>query len=131
MRIARCIDREWLIANDEDRALYLRLLGSAVTRSDWLCFAYSLMSNHIHLGFVGGRVPLGSLLKRVNSPFARWTNANVDRIGPMFADRPAAWEIRRANVGRLIAYIHNNPVRAGVVASAAESSWTSHHAYID
>ena len=32
--------------------------------------------------------------------------------------------------GRLIAYLHNNPVRAGVVSLASESNWTSHGYYV-
>jgi hypothetical protein len=31
---------------------------------------------------------------------------------------------------RLIAYIHNNPVRAGVVSRARDCSWTSHQMYV-
>jgi hypothetical protein len=34
-------------------------------------------------------------------------------------------------VGRLIAYHHNNPVDAGLVGRARESTWTSHQAYLD
>jgi hypothetical protein len=30
----------------------------------------------------------------------------------------------------LVAYIHNNPVRAGVVSDPANSAWTSHRAYL-
>jgi len=30
----------------------------------------------------------------------------------------------------LLAYIHNNPVRAGVVVDPADSGWTSHRAYL-
>jgi hypothetical protein len=30
----------------------------------------------------------------------------------------------------VIEYVHNNPVRAGVVARATESTWTSHRAYV-
>ena len=30
----------------------------------------------------------------------------------------------------LIAYVHNNPVRAGIVNEAAHSAWTSHRAYL-
>jgi hypothetical protein len=30
----------------------------------------------------------------------------------------------------VLAYIHNNPVRAGVVSHALDSSWTSHHYYV-
>ena len=32
--------------------------------------------------------------------------------------------------GYLGAYIHNNPVRAGIVQNAADSTWSSHRAYI-
>ena len=35
-----------------------------------------------------------------------------------------------AGVPRLINYIHRNPVRAGVAATTAETSWTSHRAYL-
>jgi hypothetical protein len=30
----------------------------------------------------------------------------------------------------LVSYVHCNPVRAGVVAAADESNWTSHRAYL-
>ncbi len=33
-------------------------------------------------------------------------------------------------VARLIAYIHRNPVRAGLVTAPADTDWTSHRAYL-
>jgi REP element-mobilizing transposase RayT len=142
MRIARCtspnvvyhvisrfVDREWRFRDQHERALYLHYLAIALERCDWLCLAYALMSNHIHLALLGGRSQFGSLMKRVHSPFALVMNKRHARLGPVMADRPAAWAIREGNEKNLIAYIHNNPVRAGVVGRARDSRWTSHAAY--
>ena len=128
--ISRFVDERWFIHNDAERAHYLLLLGRALAESDWLCVAFAIMSNHIHLGLVAGRSTLDSLLRSVNSPFAEWMNTQYNRRGPMFADRAASPCIQHRDVARVIAYIHNNPVKAGVVARARDSHWTSHRAYL-
>ncbi len=129
--ITRFVDREWFFEDDEERAHYLRLLGRALKHSDWRCIAYALMSNHIHLAMIAGNQPLESWAKAAHSPFAQWMNRRHGRLGPVMAERPKDFRILTENVGSVIAYIHNNPVRAGVVKRAAESSWTSHQAYLD
>ena len=43
--------------------------------------------------------------------------------------RPSTYEIALEGAGRLIAYHHNNPVKAKVVRSAGDSDWTSHGLY--
>jgi hypothetical protein len=58
-------------------------------------------------------------------------NSRHDRIGSMFVRGPKALHVNRDGVGNVIAYIHNNPVRAGVVGAARESMWTSHRGYLD
>jgi hypothetical protein len=128
--ISRFVDRTWLLSDDLQRDRYLHLLGRALRRSDWRCLAYALMSNHLHFAVVAGAEPMDSWTKRVNSPFANWMNARHGRLGPVFADRPAAFAMRPRAEGSLIAYIHNNPVRAGVVARARDCTWTSHPSYV-
>lgn len=129
--IWRFVDHRWFIAGDEERACYLRWLGRALSDSDWRCLAFALMSNHIHVAAVAGREPLAAWSRRVNLPFARWINDRLGRIGPVFADRANDWATAPTGVANLIAYIHNNPVRAGVVSHARDSDWTSHAAYIN
>jgi len=126
----RFVDREWFIQDHEERERYLQLLGRAVATSDWLCLAYALMSNHIHLALVAGESTLDSWIRRVHSPFATWMNARHHRLGPLFAHRPKSPAIQAHDEGRVIAYIHNNPVQAGVVRHARDSDWTSHRAYL-
>jgi putative transposase len=128
--ISRFVDRSWLLTDDQERGEYLRLLGRALDRSSWRCLAYALMSNHIHLAFVAGEDAMSTWTKRTHSPFANWINERHGRLGPVFADRPAMFVVRPEHEGRLIAYIHNNPVRAGVAPSPGASPWTSHAAYL-
>lgn len=127
---SRFVDRNWEFTQSIEREKYLHYLGLALEKSDWRCISYALMSNHIHHGWIAGETPFGALFKAVHSPFARWMNARRERLGPLFADRPLVSITRPENVARTITYIHNNPLRAGVVGCAAESSWTSHQAYL-
>jgi len=106
------------------------LLGRALEESQWRLITYAIMSNHIHLGVIAGADPLDRWIRRVHSPFADAMNRARDRIGCVFVRGPKALLVDRTDVGNLIAYVHNNPVRAGVVARPGESSWTSHRAYL-
>lgn len=128
--ISQFVDRSWLIRDAEERATYLRLLGIALTGCDWRCVAYALMSSHIHLVLLAGTMPLSSWAMRVHSPFAAWMNKRHGRKGPVFAERPDSPGIRPSDEGRVIAYVHNNPVSAGVVRRARNSTWTSQRAYL-
>ena len=128
--ISRFVDREWFIRDDDERRNYLRLLGRALSRTDWRCFSFAVMSNHIHLGAIAGRQPLDRWIRRVHSPFADSMNRAYGRIGPMFVRGPKGIHVPRSAVGSVIAYIHNNPVRAKLVERASASTWTSHRAYV-
>lgn len=129
--ITRFVDREWFFEDDIERAKYLYYLGKALEHTDWKCIGYALMSNHIHLAMVAGREPMESWSKATHAPFASWMNHRHNRLGPVMAHRPKDFRITAVNVGSVVAYIHNNPVRAGVVRRASQSTWTSHLAYLD
>ncbi len=128
--IWRFVEHRWFLRTAEARTTYLRLLGRALEQSDWRCISYALMSNHIHLAAVAGRSPLAEWSRCVNIPFAAGVNQKHKRIGPVFAERARDHAVAPEGVGALIGYIHNNPVRASVVERAADSSWTSHRAYL-
>ena len=128
--ISRFVDREWFIKEEEDREYYLRLLGRALSESDWRCLAYAVMSNHIHLAAVAGEQSLDSWIRRVHAPFADWMNRKYERIGVMFVRGPKDFPTPRERVAHLLAYVHNNPVRANVVSDPALSTWSSHRAYL-
>jgi hypothetical protein len=66
----------------------------------------------------------------LHAGFAAWLNTREARLGPVFADRHRTLTFEAETTAALLAYIHNNPVRAGVVADPADSGWTSHRAYL-
>jgi REP element-mobilizing transposase RayT len=128
--ISRFVDREWFFVSDEERNTYLTFLGRALAKTDWRCLSYCLMSNHLHFAMVAGALDLDSWARKVNSPFANWLNKERGRLGPVFADRPKANKVPLDREAHVIAYIHNNPVRADLVETAGDSPWSSHQAYL-
>jgi REP element-mobilizing transposase RayT len=129
--ISRILRGEHLISGAEERLHYLRLLGQVSKSTDAQVLAWCLMSSHIHLVIRAGREPLSRLMKPVNSGFGVWLAKRIGKRGPVFADRYKSILVdEEAYLFQLVRYVHNNPVRAGVVAEPADSVWTSHREYL-
>jgi putative transposase len=89
------------------------------------------MSSHVHLVLQLSTDPIGLLMRKVNAPFGAWVNQKRGGLGTIPADRPRSVLVHSDTYGmELIRYVHNNPVRAGVVSRASESGWSSHRAYL-
>jgi hypothetical protein len=133
--ISRFVDGQHFMDRDETRQQYLLRLGSVLKESDWMLLWYALMETHIHLALVAGRSTLASWLQPLHTGFALWLNIvgrrrGERKRGPVFAGPPQTVNFSDDKAGYLAAYLHNNPVRAGIVRNAADSTWTSHRAYI-
>lgn len=129
--IVRFLNHERLLQDDTDRGEYLRRLGKALEKCDWKALAFALMSTHIHLCMLVGLHPYRLLGQTAHSPFAVWLNLRKSRFGPMVGKPPSIKEVHPKNCSKLLAYIHNNPVKAGVVTQAEHSTWTSHRGYLE
>ena len=129
--ISRFVNKEFRLAGPRHRREYLRRAAQISDRVDWKPLAYALMSSHIHWVMWSGRSPLAGFFKPLNTGFALWLNKREERLGPVFAGRPSVSIASGATAIALFAYVHNNPVRAGVVETAADSDWTSHRAFTD
>lgn len=124
------VNGEYRLRTTNERNEYLRLLGRASGKSDWHVLAFALMSTHVHLALLAGRQPFGRLARRIHPTFARWLNTQQHRRGPLMAKRPDTYPIDPTRAARLVAYLHNNPVRAGLCDDGTGSTWTSHRAYM-
>jgi hypothetical protein len=76
-----------------------------------------------------GEQPSSAFIKPLHAGFAAWINRSQQRLGPAFADRHRTIRCEGETAAALIAYIHNNPVRASVAHRAVDSRWTSHRIY--
>jgi len=128
--ISRFVNHERRLDANHARAEYLNRAGQALARTDWRAFGYALMSSHVHWAMRAGRQPSSAVIKPLHAGFAGWLNGKQGRLGPVFADRHRTLTFEADTAAVLLAYIHNNPVRAGVVVDPADSSWTSHRAYL-
>jgi hypothetical protein len=128
--VSRFVNEDFRLTNAFERQGYLDRVPLALKRSDWGPLCYALMSSHVHHGGMAGLLPSSSFMKPLNSATATWLNRLQERLGPVFADRHRSILFDEEKAARLLAYIHNNPVRAGVVRDPSESSWTSHRAYL-
>lgn len=129
--ICRFHNREFLLDTEGARDRYLRGIGAALARTDTRLFAYCLMSSHVHLVLQLGTCPLGRFTRSVNTGWVNWLNKKTGRLGTAMADRPGSVFCDSETYAlELVRYVHNNPVRAGVVDRADESAWSSHRAYM-
>jgi putative transposase len=128
--ISNFINDEWRIRDDRYRREYLVRLGRAAARVDWQLLAYTIMSSHTHTVALQQSDSLRRLFGPLHTGFADWLRRVDERRGPAFAGRPFEKLIDPALTLRVIAYVHNNPVRAQVVRDPADSDWTSHRAFL-
>lgn len=113
-----------------DRELLGRLLAAGIADCGARVHAYCWMTNHVHLLVQVGDVPLGVLIHRVASRYARTVQAGLQTTGHLFENRfHAVMVAADAQLLALLHYIHLNPVRAGIVDHVAAYEWSSHHAY--
>lgn len=128
--VSRFVDREFCIEDDADRHAYLGYIEQCRAAWDWCLLAFAIMSSHLHFGAIAGKRPLGPFFQRLHTSFARYFHARYRGLGPVLADRPKNYQRSHEDLPRVVAYIHRNPVDAGVVSLARESRWTSHRAYL-
>lgn len=128
---------EFVMDGPDSRSVYLEQVERALRHTDWLPIAFAFMSSHIHWALIAGLLPPRSFYHPLHTAFALWVkrqrkaSGGKRRIGPVFGDRPTLHLVENDLALRLLAYIHNNPVRAGCAADALSSDWTSHPLFLE
>ena len=74
-------------------------------------YAWVLMSNHYHLLLRSSDEPIGTMMRRLNSRYARYFSKKYNRRGYLFQDRYKSIATQDQNyIEELVRYIHLNPV---------------------
>lgn len=127
--MARTVRKERLLT-PELRTAAVRALADALPRSDARVLAVAIMSNHLHLVIRQGRRPVTHLMQPLLRRLAHRVQVAHGVQGPVFW-RPFAEvscvDPRQAR--NAIAYVHLNPVRAGLCRDPEDYPWTSHALY--
>ena len=122
-------NREMILATKWQKEWFKELLSQV---SNVEIAAYCLMGNHIHLVVQAEIAELSDAVKRMNIKFAMRYNRSGDRVGHVFQDRYRSEVILdESHLLQVIRYVHNNPVKAGLVSNPEEYLWSSYREYVD
>lgn len=84
---------------------------------NYILYAYCLMSNHIHLLIREREDTIGMDIKRIASSYVYYYNHKYSRDGHLFRERFKSEMVNdMAYFLTLLRYIHQNPVKAGMVS---------------
>jgi putative transposase len=118
--MVRGIDQKRLFDDDMDRVDFIGRLSGLVQESRTRCYAWALMTNHVHLLLRTGTVAIASVMRRLLTGYAVRFNRRHRRCGHLFQNRYKSILCEEdPYLIQLVAYIHLNPVRAGLVADCS------------
>ena len=123
-------NKQQVFFDAEDYYKFLSVLSICKGICGFKIYAYCLMNNHIHLLIQEGEEPLDKVFKRVGVRFVGWYNAKYKRSGNLFQGRYKSLPVNDDEYFvTVLRYIHQNPVKAGIVKSCSEYDFSSYNAY--
>lgn len=118
--------RQFLLASDAERKVYLDLLGETLRLHPLLLLGYCLMSNHVHLVVIPREVDaLATTLKQTHGRYASYWNATHRSSGHVWQGRFYSCPLDQSHLWIAMRYAELNPVRAGLVSEAESWAWSS------
>ena len=120
-----------MFQSNDDYQLFLDILHEAIDLFSLRISAYCLMTNHYHLLVQTPEGNLSRCMHHINGVFTQRSNAVHGFDGQLFRGRYKAILVGEDSyLLQLVRYIHNNPLRAGIVKSAELYEWSSHRGYL-
>jgi len=114
----------------QDYKLYLRFLKEYKSRYAFLLYAYVLLPTHVHLLIEVHETPLSKIMQSLQFRYTRHYNLDYRSWGHLFQGRYKAILCEKdPYLLELSAYIHLNPVRAGLRKDPLDYPWSSYKAY--
>ncbi len=129
--ILRGINHQTIFEDDEDYLRLLHTLEKYREKSGFTLYAYCLMGNHIHLLMKEAAEDLGVIFKRIGASYVYQYNRKYRRRGPLFQGRFRSEVVEDDRYFlTVVRYIHQNPLRAGMVKEIANYPWSSYWEYV-
>jgi REP element-mobilizing transposase RayT len=118
---------ESIFSDPEEAIEFIEIIRETKTRDGWTILAWCVMSNHYHLVIRTATVPLWRGMHRVQNLFSRRFNKRHGRTGALWQSRYKAKFVEdESYLGRLVLYVHLNPVVAGLVDDAEKYVFGGH-----
>jgi len=127
----RGINRQAIFEDDED----IQRLLETIVRYKEICkyevYAYCIMSNHVHLLLKETEDAISNVVKRISGSYVFWYNKKYERCGHLFQERYKSEAVENDEYFlTVLRYIHQNPIKAGMVKDISTYKWNSYNEYI-
>lgn len=110
----------------------MKKLEEMLIKYSMICQTYCLMDNHYHLFIKTTQPNLSQGIHYLNSSYANWFRNKHQIIGPIFQGRFKSILVDADNYALLLsAYIHLNPLRAGIIRQLEDYPWSSYLDYLN
>jgi len=128
---ARGIRRENIFYSDRDKHAFIDKMNETFEKYSFICYAYCLMDNHYHLFIKTPFANISEGMHYLNTSYANWFRAKYKLVGSVFQGRYKSIIVDGDSYAVVIsAYIHLNPVRAGIVEYPGNYHFSSFLDYV-
>lgn len=122
----RGANRQEIFHDDEDCMEFLDFLYKYKLKTKLKIYGWCLMSNHLHLLVREGDEEISTTMKRLGVSFVLYYNRKYGTSGHLFQDRFKSENVEDIRyLLTVVRYIHQNPLKAGIVKSVDEWRWSS------
>ena len=126
----RGINKQAIFHDEEDYVRFIKVLKKAKQVSNFELYAYCLMPNLIHLLIKEKEESLSTIIKRIGCSYVYWYNIKYTRVGHLFQDRYKSEPVQTDEYFlAALRYIHQNPVKAGIVRQCSNYKYSSFNFY--
>lgn len=118
---------ERVFASSGHASKFAELLRDVTIRDGVTIFAWAVLPNHFHVALRVGVVPLARSMKTLQWRMTRLVNWEAGVFGPLWQGRYQAKLVEdQRYLDQLLAYIHLNPVTAGLAEDPEKYRWSGH-----
>ena len=130
--IFRGINHQNLFEEKQDYEKLLEILEKIKEDEKFELYAYCLMTNHVHLFLKEKNIgDIKKIIHKVLTRYVVWYNHKYKRSGSLIGNRYKSEPIEDEKYYfALIRYIHQNPIKAGLVSEIGQYKWSSYNDYI-
>ena len=130
--IVQGLNKEKIFNKEIYMKKYLQLINDNKKEYDIKVISYCIMNNHAHLLIYTDKTEnMSNFMQKINSTYGNYYNFMENRVGYVFRNRFVSEPIYSEEyLLNCISYIHNNPVKAGIVEKCNEYRYSTYNDYI-